>query len=122
MKMVITHANITLEGKYQLVEVVGQGSFGKIFRAVVEGSETMVAVKVETHEDTHMLNSHNQQTLTCCNSPSKIHFAVETAMDTTRRTTSCQDPFSNKKFPNQVFLKSSLRTTNINNNVYNIPL
>lgn len=45
----VTHANITLGGKYQLLEVIGQGSFGKIFRASVKGTEAIVAVKVEKH-------------------------------------------------------------------------
>ena len=40
-------ANIILAGKYQLKEVVGQGSFGQIFKAIVKGSEAVVAIKVE---------------------------------------------------------------------------
>lgn len=43
----LKRANIVVGGKYHLKEILGQGSFGKIFRASVKGSEAMVAVKVE---------------------------------------------------------------------------
>ena len=41
------HAKITLAGKYQLKKIIGQGSFGKIYRASVKDTDNLVAVKLE---------------------------------------------------------------------------
>lgn len=41
------NVNITVGGKFRLKELIGKGSFGQIFRAIVKGSDSEVAVKIE---------------------------------------------------------------------------
>ena len=39
--------NVTIGGKYTLKELLGSGSFGKIYQATQHSSDTLVAVKLE---------------------------------------------------------------------------
>ena len=61
----VKRANIVVGGKYHLKEIIGQGSFGKIFRASVKESDAMVAVKVEKRSNNgYMTLSREAKVLT----------------------------------------------------------
>ena len=45
------NANVIVGKKYRLKEQLGKGSFGQIFRGVIKGTDTQVAVKIEKKEE-----------------------------------------------------------------------
>lgn len=51
--------NVTLNNKYQLREIIGEGSFGKIFEAINIYTDEIVAIKIEKKNESVMINVKN---------------------------------------------------------------